>query len=413
MRSYGGQIVISLKRVARPFAAIAGMAMAVLLLGSVFAQQAPPPGTILAAGLNAPRGLHVLDDGSLLVAEGGGRVITVGTDGSINVIASGLPTESFEDPPLGTVTIGPSSALPVGGGAYVVLIGEGPGPAFQSLYLINNGIATKFRDMQEVENANNYDGDVDIDGNPELLSNPFDVTSDGAGGMYFTDSGANTVFHLADDGTLTAFAIFTNRDNPLAGIVGGPTMDQVPTGIARGPDGAVYITTLTGFPFPPGAGRIYRMEDGNGDGDALDEGETTVVSEGITMATDLAFEPDGSILVTQFSNNALEELPGSLVRIAPNGTITTVVEGLITPTAVAVGANGEIYVSQEFAGLVSEVSGATGAPGPAAPGPSDTGNAGLDAGASSGLALLVAALATLILVGSSRLLALRPRRTER
>jgi sugar lactone lactonase YvrE len=401
--------VTSLKRTARPFAAIAGMALAVLLLGSVFAQGAPP-GTIIAAGLDAPRGLQVLDDGSLLVAEGGGRVITIAPDGTIDVVASGLPSASFDDPPLGTVTIGPSSALSVGGGAYVVLVGEGPGPAFQSLYLVENGVAAKFRDMQAVENANNHDADVDIDGNPELLSNPFDVTSDGAGGMYFTDSGANTVFHLSEDGTLTAFAIFLNRTNPLADVVGGPTMDQVPTGITLGPDGAVYITTLTGFPFPPGGGRIYRMEDGNGDGDALDEGETTIVFEGITMATDLAFEPNGSILVTQFSLNALQELPGSLVRIAPNGTMTTVVDGLITPTAVAVGANGEIYVSQEFAGIVSEVSGAGQLP---APGPSDTGNAGLDASASSGLALLIAALATLMFVGSSRLLALRPRRNER
>jgi glucose/arabinose dehydrogenase len=375
-------------------------------LGSVFAQEAPP-GEIVAAGLDAPRGLHVLEDGSLLIAEGGGRVIKVGAGGSIEVVTDRLPSAV-------------SSALPAFGGI-VVVVGEGDATsAFQSLYLVENGVTTKFRNMQAAETANNYDGDVDRDGNPEVNSNPFDATSDGAGGMFITDSGANTVFHLAEDGTLTPYAIFTNRENPLFGTVGGPTMDQVPTGITRGPDGAVYITTLTGFPFPPGAGRVYRLADGNGDGDALDDGEATIWAEGFTMATDLAFDSDGSLLVTQFSLNNSEDLPGSLVRVT-SGVITTEVSGLISPTSVAIGPNGEIYVSQEFAGLVTEVSGVDDAAPPAAgpsdtgnaPGPSDTGNAGLTASSSSQLALLVAALAAAMVVVAGRKAAQRPRRVRR
>src|SRR5690606_34791397 len=122
--------------------------------------------------------------------------------------------------------------------------------------------------------------------------------------------------------------------------VGGPTMQAVPTGMIVGPDGAVYVSTLTGFPFAPGEARVYRLADLNGDGDALDNGEMTVYASGLTSATDLAFDADGNLFVTQFSANMLgENVPGQLVRVS-GGTVEVVVDGLITPTGVAVTANG-------------------------------------------------------------------------
>ncbi len=105
------------------------------------------------------------------------------------------------------------------------------------------------------------------------------------------------------------------------------------------------------------------MQDDNGDGDALDLGETTVYADGFTAATDVAFEADGSMLVTEYSGDmrSLAEVgfkeshlfPGRLVRWR-DGVMWVVADGLVSPTAVAV-ARGRIYVSEEFAGRVHVV----------------------------------------------------------
>src|SRR5690606_13455560 len=120
---------------------------------------------------------------------------------------------------------------------------------------------------------------------------------------------------IAPDGTVSPFAVFTNRENPLFPGLGGPTMDQVPTGVTIGPDGAVYVGTLTGFPFPSGGAVVYRVEDGNGDGDALDDGEVEVYADGLTTVTDVDFD-GADLLVSEFSTNMLAQAPGRVVRIS-------------------------------------------------------------------------------------------------
>jgi hypothetical protein len=187
--------------------------------------------------------------------------------------------------------------------------------------------------------------------------------------------------HVAANGAISPFAIFTDRPNPLFPAVGGPTMDQVPTGLEIGPDGAVYVATLTGFPFPPGEARVYRLADANGDGDAMDEGETTIFASGLTSATNLGFDSDGSLLVTEFSTNMLKQAPGRLVRVI-DGVISEVVRApLVSPTGLTVLADGRIVVSQEFLNVVGELdalaAGPPGAPAGGAITPPNTGDGGL------------------------------------
>lgn len=197
-----------------------------------------------------------------------------------------------------------------------------------------------------------------LTGEPEVNSNPYDLVLDANGDIFVTDSGANAVIKV--DGTTqvrSAFAIFPARDNPLfagGNGIGGPKMDQVPTGITIGPDGAFYVATLTGFPFPSGAARVYRLEDGNADGDALDEGESTVFVEGLTTATDVVFDSSGDLLVSQFSTNMLASAPGRISRIS-GGTSTTIVHLLVSPTSLTITEGGRLLVTQEFTGLVTDV----------------------------------------------------------
>ncbi|MGH2542615.1 MAG: ScyD/ScyE family protein, partial [Ardenticatenaceae bacterium] len=211
-------------------------------------------------------------------------------------------------------------------------------------------------------------GGVGSDGFPATqIVNPYDLAPAPDGdGFLVSDSGANAVFRVSQSGEITDFAAFERRQNPrfTSGSDAFRFMEVVPTGIALGPDGAVYLASLTGFPYPPGTAQVYRLEDLNGDGDALDQGEATVFAEGFTAATDLAFEADGSLLVTEYSGDMLrliqefgvdeaERVPGRLVRWQ-DGAIEVVEDGLVSPTSIAV-AGEKIFVSEEFAGRVSQV----------------------------------------------------------
>ena len=56
--------------------------------------------------------------------------------------------------------------------------------------------------------------------------------------------------------------------------------DAVPTAVVRGPDGAWYVSQLTGFPFTKGSASIWRIGS---------SGEPKVYASGLTNVTDLAF----------------------------------------------------------------------------------------------------------------------------
>ena len=133
------------------------------------------------------------------------------------------------------------------------------------------------------------------------ITNPYDLLPAPSGGLLVSDAGANAVWRVTLAGEIHPFA----RLDPqiYATADGSAQVEAVPTGIALGPDGAAYIATLTGFPFPTGGARILRLQDDNGDGDALDLGETTVYVDGFTAATDVAFEADGAMLVTEYSGD--------------------------------------------------------------------------------------------------------------
>lgn len=107
----------------------------------------------------------------------------------------------------------------------------------------------------------------------------------------------------------------------------------------------------------------------------MDDGEVSVYADGLTSAKDAAFDIDGSLLVTAFSSDlgalALRgyehgaELPRRLVRWTPS-SVEVVRDGLVSPTSVAVTADGRVFVSEEFAGRVTQIAGGVPSPIPIA-----------------------------------------------
>ena len=308
-------------------------------------------------GLTAPRGLSPTDDGGLLIAEvGAGRLLEMSPDGEISVIADGLPF---------TLISGPGNKYPAGpaavierDGRYFYVVGGYIEQGFSELYRLDPGGAPEPVTGQEIRNR--------FGSNP--VTNPYDLAPAAGGGFLVTDSGVNSILHISEGGEISEYLDFPRRVNPEPGE-GPDEFEVVPTGIDRGPDGALYVASLTGFPYPEGAAQIYRVEDVTADGATTVEGEFTVFAEGFTAATDLVFAEDGSILVTEYSTDmrALAEddireaqrIPGRLVRWE-DGEIRVVAERLVSPSSVAI-SDGRVFVSEEFAGRVTEIR--TGDPG--------------------------------------------------
>lgn len=302
-------------------------------------------------GLSAPRGLTAIGDDSLLIAEGGGgRLLKWNLSGAPEVISGDFPYLSISGIQ-GESASGISAALQLDGDSYLAIVGEARAKGHQELYRLTppgQPMPVTGQDVQGVFP-------------PQPITNPYDLALMPSGDVLVTDSGRNSVIRITPDGDISDYAFFPGKRVPDT----GETAQAVPAGAVWGPDGALYVATLTGWPYPAGAATVYRVADANADGDALDDGEVASYLTGFSAATDLAFEEDGSLLVTEFSTqmqalvsdltleNAVN-LPGRLMRRGIDGTNSIVAENLVGPTAVAV-LGDRIFVSEEFAGRVVEI----------------------------------------------------------
>ncbi|MGY8879648.1 MAG: hypothetical protein ACKVKV_03130, partial [Dehalococcoidia bacterium] len=128
--------------------------------------------------------------------------------------------------------------------------------------------------------------------------------------------------------------------------------------------GAIYVGTLTGYPYPAGEAAVWRVEDLNGDGDALDQGEAEPFVTGLTTVTDITFGPDGTLYIAEFSSDTEKVLEGGdfseNAKSMPgrvliwNGSETTVfADNVVSPTSL-LATDSTLYITEEFAGKVSK-----------------------------------------------------------
>ena len=164
-------------------------------------------------------------------------------------------------------------------------------------------------------------------------SNPTGMMRSG-GSVVVTDSGGNDLLRVLAGGRIKMLAVFPDTMVPAPSPPLPPgmvPMQAVPTSVVRGPDGAFYVSQLTGFPFPAGASSIWRVVPGQA---------PTVYATGLTNVTDLAWH-DGSLYAVQISNVGLFNEPegalptGSLVRVVPGAAPTPVAAALPAPYGVA------------------------------------------------------------------------------
>ncbi len=308
--------------------------------------------SVFANGLNSPRGLAFDADGALWVAEAGvpvgegpsiiirGEPVIYTETGAVTRVAGGrqarifqgLPTMYIE--PTGQMESGPTTVGFAPNGTLHVLIGyPGVDPALRFSHLAPGGYQLGRLvtlggaiDVAAHEGAHNPDGEL-------IESIPWNMAWSGDG-WYVTDAAANALLHVDAAGSIATVAVFPPRD------LGGPFPTQaVPTGVAVGPDGAVYVSELTGFPFVPGSSRVMRVDAG---------GSASVFAGGFTMAIGIAFDAEDNLYVLEHDDNGLLQ-PGSqgnLWRIAPDGTrVLFFSQGLDGPTGLTIGPDGSIYIT--------------------------------------------------------------------
>jgi hypothetical protein len=176
-------------------------------------------------------------------------------------------------------------------------------------------------------------------------SDPYDVITYKSG-YVVADAAANSLLSVSRSGKIRLLARFPTRTEQVPAGVFGPSAvpvdaQAVPTSVAVGPDGALYVGTLRGVPSLPGTADVYRVVPGHA---------PTVWASGLTSVTAIAFDAKRRLLATELSNGGLlapPTVPGSLVRISANGKKRTTlpVSGLFDPTGVAVSASGAVYVA--------------------------------------------------------------------
>jgi hypothetical protein len=122
------------------------------------------------------------------------------------------------------------------------------------------------------------------------------------------------------------------------------SMQSVPTAVASGPEGVLYVAELTGFPFPEAEARIYKLAPGQA---------PEVYLEGFTHIIDLAVDKEGTLYVLQIANTSLGAVfttgqlaAGSVIMVTLDGDRKVLAsEGLVMPTGMAIGPDGYLYIS--------------------------------------------------------------------
>jgi glucose/arabinose dehydrogenase len=322
----------------------------------------PPPSanvSVFAEGLDNPRGLEFGPDGLLYVAEGGqggtrstegeceqvvppvgpytggdtARISAIDADGQRTTVAEGLPSTQLS-PALGSLVAGVADLAFVDDALYYLLAAGGcshgnpdvPNGIFRvnedgTTELVADLSAFVMANPTAVQNPGDFEPDESAYG-LELFNDELYVAESNHGALDAVDPATGDVHRVLD---------MTETESHL-----------VPTAMAVGPDGNLYVSNLTTFPITAGAAKVFTVTP---------EGELGVHAEGVTAVLGLAFDAEGQLYVLETSGpgSGMEApiVPGTgrVVRLTDGGELEVVATGLVFPTGMVFGPDGTLYVS--------------------------------------------------------------------
>jgi hypothetical protein len=337
--------------------------------------------TPVATGLNNPRGLAFGPGGVLYVGEAGlgaangagGVGLGQGFTGSVGEIRdlssanpafrriiTGLASSAEPDG-----VVGPDGVSPLGNGDIHIIMAESREKILAVNPSVDPALANEFGKLLKSSQSGQWKivadvGDFDYDWSNQNKnapwaptgqfpdSNPYAVLSVPSH-QYIADAASNTIDEVSQDGSVRIIAFVPN---PVLNLGGNlvPVSDSVPTCVAQGSDGFLYVGTLAFGPyfasgFTPQS-KVYRIDPALSNAILTD---ADVWASGFYPITGCGFGP-GGFYVTEYLTTS-PAAPGDLIQIALNpdgsaGGRTTMGGGQLKfPNGFAAGPDGSVYVS--------------------------------------------------------------------
>jgi hypothetical protein len=339
----------------------------------LLAAEAP---TVVASGLVNPRGIAQAPNGWLYVAESGNadgadcdpeKPALPGPQVPISAPCLGLSGAVTQVDPTGvlppqrlvtglpSVTVraladaaGPYDISFNGTGNAIVTIGLGGSVAGRASLGPSAGL---LGNLLKVAPSGQWKLSGDVAAHEEQDPDGAGVDSNGFGVLALpsrnivADAGANSLVEVRANGKTRTLAVFPGQ---TASPPGAPPSVQipvqsVPTSVAQGPDGYLYVGELTGFPFPAGMAKVWRVHP--------DGGAPEVCATGFTAIVDVTFDPWGNLYVLEFASGLgfplntgrLSKLDSCRAR-QDSDRVNVV---LSHPSGVVIGLDGAAYVTNK------------------------------------------------------------------
>lgn len=340
----------------RTIATLVGIVLAMALVLPAATVAASPTYTVVASGLHSPRGLSFGPGNVLYAAESGdathsGSIIEIRNTMSrhpiVRTVIGGIASVGDEGEFIGIDGIS-VRGRGVNRSIYGIM-GLSPqathNSAFGALIKVDNkGHATTVANVGSFM----YDWTAAHSSLWQEFpdSNPYGVLAV-PGHVYVTDAGANTLNEVHPNGTIDVLAYFPNT----------ALRDAIPTCVAKGPDGALYVGTLAlvDSVFLGPSAKVYRVDPAHVN---LADPTATPMTEwatGLFPINGCTFGRDGNFYASQLFTNPAHDFGavfgdphGDVVKIPWGSTSThTLLAGgsLGVTGGVAVAPNGVVFVA--------------------------------------------------------------------